>query len=578
MKLSRYFFLLLSTLFVLGFYSCSDNDPIIDNGDDDETAGLAPHLKAVNELIKSGGKLEVTDEYENITVDVDTLKVEDAVINGFKQECYSIGITESYDINRNPDEFVLMNPWSDVIWPGGLIQGGSLRDDNVPAGVPIYKKRIPGKIYLSIVSGNETMDEWYKETELRPANVTQAMNDLMKTYLGKTTPAYTSFKIEKVHSIEEMALKLGIDLKLFGVKMKTEFGSNWKKDKNYMAVHLKQQFFTMSYEGPDGGFKGTFTDDITTDDLDAFTGKGNPLCYVSSVTYGRSYVMLYESSASTDSLHMALTVAYKNDSTVNSKTSKKILNESKCTMTQIGGNPQQGLETVFGDFDKLKAFVIDGAKVSADNVGAPISFKINQAYDNTPARLSNTLKFSFTQQTYSPVAPKNDVEINIFDIYMQAPQTNRKVSNYSNFEIKGIRVGHSETGEFTTAKGGKYHTFDNFKTGKIAHKNGATVSVYKSIVLPSVPKNHKIRLECVVRVKNHTYGGSTKVGEDTYTLIRDFEYNLTTNVWEPIAHTDIDDPKTFKALYLQNQTLSDTRFNFDLNFRFKCDNVPYPLR
>ncbi len=570
MKLSKKLFYLFCTVLALSFFSCSD-----DNEDDDD--GLSPSLKSANELIKSGGKLEVSDEYENITARIDTSQTTvQAEVNGMVQECYSIGVTESYDITRNPDEFVMMNPWADVIWPGGLIQGGSLRDDNVPAGVPIYGKRLPGRIFLAIVSGNENMDEWYKETELRPANVTQAMNDLMKTYLGKKTPAYTSFKIEQVHSVEEMALKLGIDFKIFGGKLKTDFGSNWKKEKNYVAVHLKQQFFTMAYEGPDGGFKGTFTEDITKADLESFTGPGNPLCYVSSVTYGRSYVMLYESSYSSDSLSTALNVSFSGYESDNSFNSKKVITESKCTLSQIGGDPVAGLETVFGDFDKIRKFVVEGAEVSADNVGAPISFKINTVYDNTPARLSNMLKFSFTQKIFTPVLPNNDVEINIFNAEMQAPQTSRKVSWHSKFQIKSIKVGHSETGSF--AAGAKVHTFGNYKSEEIGHKVGANVPIYRSFVISAVPKNHKIRMECEVYVKNQTYGGSTKVGEQTYTLIREFEYDQSKNAWVPVNPSDENNPKTFKSLYLQSQELGDTHFNFDLNFRFKCDNFPYPLR
>ena len=571
MNLKKNLLFLFSIALVLGCFSCSDSI-------DDDNENLSPNLKSVNALIKSGGKLAVSDEYESITATVDTAKTTvGATVNGVMQECYSIGVTESYDVNRNPDDFVMMNPWTDVIWPGALIQGGSLRDDNVPAGVPIYKKRLPGRIFLGLVSGNENMDEWYKETELRPANVTQSMNDLMKTYLGKSTPAYTSFKIETVHSIEEMALKLGIDFKMFGGKLKSDFGTNWREEKSYVAVHLKQQFFTMAYEGPDGGIRGTFTDDITKDDLESFTGPGNPLCYVSSVTYGRSFVMLYESSSSVDSLGMALSVGFSGYNSNNSFNAAKVMNESKCTMTQIGGDPVAGLGAVFGNFDKLRSFIEEGAKVSADNVGAPISFKINTVYDNTPARLSNMLKFSFTQKIFTPVLPKNNVEFNIFDAYMPAPTTNRKVSNHSRFQIKRIRVGHSKTGQITIAEGGEYHTFLNYKSAEVCQQRGATIPIYRSFTLSAVPKNHKIRIECDVYVKNQTYGGPTKVGENTYTLIRDFEYDSSKNSWIPVNPKDKNDPKAFRALYLSNEPLSDTKFDFDLNFRFKCDNYPYPL-
>jgi len=560
---------LLCITLVLGVTGCSDKD-------DEDGGELPTHLKSVDDLIQSGGQLETTaDEYDNYEIKKDTAEqTVQANIKGVMRECYSIGVTESFDVNKNPDEFVLYNPWSDVIWPGGLVQGGSLKNDNVPAGVPIYNKRVPGKIFLSMVSGNENMDEWYKETELKPANVTQAMNDLMKSYLGKSTPAYTSYKIEQVRSIEEMALKLGINLSLFKGKLTTDFGSNWKKDKNYVAVSLRQQFFTMTYEGPDCGLLGVFTDDIKVDDLKNYTGAGNPLCYVSSVTYGRTFTMLYESSCSSDSLLTALTASYSGFTSDNNFNSKKIVNESKCTMTQMGGDPVAGLETVFGDFDKLRDFIVNGAKVSSDNVGAPISFKINLVHDNTLARLSNTLKYSVTQQIFTSVAPRNDIEINIFNLDMKSPTPDDRftISNHSQFQIKSVKAGHSKDGQFSLSNGGGYSTFGDFKTGSLGLKGGLNIPIYRTIYLNGVPKDHKIRIQCEVYVKSQAYRSSTYQGEETFTLIRDFEYNIENNAWEPLEKNLIS---PFESLSIRDYQLSRTKINFDLNFRFKCDNFIY---
>lgn len=569
--LKNLLYLLCATL-TLGITGCSDKDNEGDNG------GVLPaQLQSVSELIGLGGKLEVNDEYE-IVEEIKTDTAANTVIaniGGALRECYYIGTTRKYDISKNPDEFVLYSPWSDVIWPGGLVQGKSLKEDNVPTGVPIYNKRVPGKIFLSIVSGNEDMDEWYKETELRPANVNQTMNDLIKSYLGKSTPAYTSFKIEHVQSVEEMALKLGIDLKLFGGKLKTDFGSNWSESKTYVAVSLKQQFFTMTYEGPDSGLLGIFTDDITVDDIKNYTGKGNPLCYVSSVTYGRSFIMLYESTASSDSLCSALNASFGGSKSDNSYISKKTVNEAKCTMTQIGGDPVAGLEAVFGNFDKLKEFMVNGAKVSADNVGAPISFKINMVHDNTLARLSNTFKYSATEMKPVPIEPLNDVEINVFNFDMKgpAPDSRFTVSNHSQFRIKSIKAGHSKDGRFTFNNGGSYTTFEDFKTENLGLKGGLNVPIYRTAYLRSVPKDHKFRIECEVHVKSQAYRASTYKDEHTFTLIRDFEYNRAENVWEPMEKNLV---RPFESLSISNYQLSRTKINFDLNFRFKFDNLTYP--
>ncbi len=558
---------------VLVTYSCDKES----KGGDDED--LPANLAGVKALLKEGGLLKGDTEYYNYsnTLDDDTTNTSMiADLEGASRECYTITKTTNYSVNTNPDEFVLMNPWSSVIWPGSMIQGGSLKGDNTPASIPIEKKRNPITVFLSIVSGNNDMDSWYRECAPTGAATTQAMNEIMADYLGSTTPAYTSFKIEAVHSIEEMASKLDLNFDLWKQNLNSSFGYNWSKEKNYVAVYLRQAFFTMTCN--DLNFRYTFTDDITANDLDLYTGPGNPLCYVSSVTYGRTFVMLYESSASTDSLSSSLAITLKGNKNEASYDQKKVVNESKCTMIQIGGNPVEGLQAVFGDFDALSNFITNGAKVSADNVGAPLSFTIKNLYDNTIAKMSNTLEYSVDEKIYTPVKPENSVEINIFNASMKNPTAaddDYKVSNHSYFKINSIKVGHSKDGTFMTDGGSSTKIVKHTKE-KLSFKTGKEVPIYETKFLQYVPKDHKIRIECEIFVYNQAYHYGSVNASNTYNLIRIFEFNENKNAWEPIESDLKNDHRTFKTLWL-NTTAAKTNINFDLNFRFKCDGYTYPL-
>ncbi len=535
------------------------------NNDDNPQKGMQD---AVDALIASGGNLQTAvAKSEEKLISRDTLPqttYKDPVAE-YQYDAYPIKTVKHHSMTDNPMEFVTLDPW-DMLWPGALIQGASIRN-GVPSSIPIYSKRLPGRIYLDIVSGAD-MDDWYKEVPMRGSDVTQAMNQLLKTYLGSGIPARTSFEIKTVSSVEELALKFGINLSLFGGKLKSEFGNSWNKEKTYVAVKLNQIFFSMRYDGPDGGFKGTFTDDITTDDLKNYTGPGNPLCYVSSVSYGRSFILLYESDRSSREMEFALNVAYKVVDVTSAVTQRNIINSSSCKMVQIGGDPQAGLETVFGDFSKIRDFVLNGATVSAANVGAPISYKIVHLHDNSPARLSNTLEYDVTTTEYVAVYPNNDVVIDLFTIKMPKPSTERKLSNYSYMQLKELWVSHGPTGNETLRK--KVIDFEKDKQG--TNIEAFNLPIYNTYVLESVPKNHRICIHCTFDIYNQTYGWPTKTGSKTITLVHLFEYNQSLNKWQPVEK-NVGTP--FESLSIQRDLIGDAWTEFSLNYRFMCDGRIY---
>lgn len=560
-----------SKLLVLGIMCCMAMPYGCTEQDEPTTDGLTPELTAVKNLLEKGGRITTLPEKnEQTTISEeksDTPEWHTDESTGSSYLGYAVKRTDHYNIVDNPMEFVTLDPW-DVLWPGALVQGKSLKD-GVPASVPIYKKRKPGKIYLSLVSGNENMDTWFKEVPMSGANVTQAMNELLSKHLN-ANPARTAYQVEVVSSSEQLALKLGINLSLWGSKINQNFGSNWNKSKSYVTAKLNQIFFTMSYEGPDGGFRGAFTDDITTEDLRNFTGPDNPICYVNSVSYGRSYIMLYESSASANSLEAAVRAAFLQQEVAVTATLIKTFNEAKCKLVQIGGDPVAGLETVFGDFEKINAFLTNGAVVSPTNIGAPISYKLSHLVDNSTVRLSNTLEYDFTSQMFQLAEPKNNIVIDILDACMLAPSSDRTVSNHSTMTLKKVNVSNIKVnGDFI--KGKAYLTSPITLPTK---GQGAQIPIYKALELSEVGKDTRIRIEAEFYVKNETYGGATKKEEGTFTLIQDFEFNPQNNAWSPIKEAN----NAFTKLSIHKDNFGKASMDFQLNYRFMCDGIIYPIK
>lgn len=537
--------------------------------------GLSPELRKVADLIASAGELQTAEEKNVVkTVKTDTLpgtipSYSDPY-SGISYPAVCVEKTTHYDMVDNPMEFVTLDPWPNI-WPGALVQGASL-SKGVPALISIYEKRKPGRIYLSLVSGAEDMDEWYKEVPMRGSDVIQAQNELMADFLGNSIPARTSFEIKTVHSVEEMAMKLGINLKLFGAKLNTEFGKDWNQTKSYVAVKLNQLFFTMAYEAPDGGFQGVFTDNIRAWELADYTGFGNPICYVGSVSYGRTFVLLYESSYSSQELETAISSGFrKYMSNTVSERQKKVLNESTCKMVQIGGNPEEGLETVFGNFAALEKF-LQNATVSKNNVGAPISYAIYYLKDNTFARLSNTLSYDVTTKTYYPVQAMNNVVIDVLSLDVSRPtprQRKYKVSNYSSVKIKSIDL----VSQKVDGSGSQSYRLCEvpFELERRGNKNGTNITLSGTQLISEVAKNKRLTLDCRVEVHNQIYHGGTKKETREVRLMRTFECTPE-GQWRAVEDANSTVEDSFSSIK-RTETIADADIDLDLKIRFVQDGI-----
>lgn len=264
-------------------------------------------------------------------------------------------VTQQVDIDyiSSSEDFAVLSPWPSVLWPGCLVQGASLKGVNIPNAIPLVSVRKPGRIYLHIISGSDVAkssdeEKWYEDVEqMTASNVVQAQNRLLARYIKSGAPAQTSMKVERVYSFEDLLVKAGINIKYAKNHFNTKFGGRWSKDHGYYLVKLIQTYFTMAYDDPDGGFTGVFKPEVKPDMLSPYTGNGNPICFVSSVSYGRVYYLLCESDTNYSDISAALNFSVGNSFNVSSNDSLNyttIASKVKVSMLQYGGNAKDGFE------------------------------------------------------------------------------------------------------------------------------------------------------------------------------------------------------------------------------------------
>jgi thiol-activated cytolysin len=200
-------------------------------------------------------------------------------------------------------QFPLFNTNADVIYPGNLLQGKTL-SDATPA--PIVVKRSGGAISYDLNNGN--LNSTFTVDEVKKSTIQNAMNNIIAG-AGTVVPANFQLDIERVQSREQLALEMGINVETFTTKVSSDMSFSSDREYNRFLVKLKQSYYTMSFDLPTS-LEELFDESVTPDQLSVYVAPDNPATFISSVTYGRIFYMLIESTSSEQEMQAKLDVSY----------------------------------------------------------------------------------------------------------------------------------------------------------------------------------------------------------------------------------------------------------------------------
>lgn len=338
---------------------CSDRSPVTPDSD----------LGAFESVITSGGDFEAPDESETITPGSTRETVMD---DGTRWIC----TTKTVQRTSAPDEYKTLDPNSEIVFPGALIQGSTVADATPE---PIAVRRAAGSFSIDLVNGSQgvraTVDE------VTQSRVAEALNDILADNNG-VGAANFSYSSKYVQSREHLAAELGINVSTIS----TEFDANieFQQDSsfNYWLVKLDQVYYTMRFDWPTS-IDEVFAPQVTPDQLGRFIGPGNPAAYISSVTYGRIYYLLIQSKASREQLRASVEASYQ-AAVVGGEIDAgveyvKDLEETTVQVFAVGGDQNRALATFNGDFEAVREFLTEGGDI---DTGRPLSYTLRSVKDN----------------------------------------------------------------------------------------------------------------------------------------------------------------------------------------------------
>jgi hypothetical protein len=352
MKNFAHLFLVL--FFFTLLLSCQDNA---------EDVGVDRALE-FEEVVQVGAFEPVENKNETIKVDSSFEERRDSTV----WKC----TIETKSVVEGAEDFPLFNPNAAILWPGNLLQGKTLQmatpeDINLP--------RAGGTISIDINDGNENAS--FTVDQVSRSSIAQAMNNIISSSTG-LVPANFVLEVEQVHSQEHLAFAMDLNFTTQYASLGAQMSFREDQEYNRFLVKLNQSFYTMIFDAPTSA-DGFFAPEVTAGDLAAYISADNPATYISSVTYGRVYYMLIESSSSETEINAAINLSFQTTSVGGSLDAStdylKSLQEMQIKMIALGGESKSTFLT-FGITDLGRLAELFGESTDI-RTGVPVSYTVN---------------------------------------------------------------------------------------------------------------------------------------------------------------------------------------------------------
>lgn len=357
---------------MLCFVQCEkdteENEPIPDEPLNEWQGDLSSYLK------------DLSDIYGGMPAEQDETILE--VTETDDEEYYYT--TTKYRAAAGFDEQIVLNPTTDVIYPGALVKGESILDGSYTL-IPASRKPITISTSLT---GSESVTIEIEDPKL--STTRQAVSDLM-TQEYSVPPANIGFEILQAYSEEQLALSLHTSYKGKALKISGGFNYNKSEKKTRLVVKFIQSYYTIDMDMPQQP-SDLFSEDIDRD----FFGSYAPM-YVATVTYGRLALFTIESSLSEDSVRVYLEGSYKKVSGNASAEFNRLIATSEMKAYILGGSGEDASGVIDG-FESFKNYIKQGGNYSADSPGAPISYKLRNIKDNSVANVVFAANYTIVEK------------------------------------------------------------------------------------------------------------------------------------------------------------------------------------
>lgn len=324
--------------------------------------------------------------------------------------------TTPYSLTRTPEAIVTLNPDSEILWPGVLLQGdGHLRGIGSLAELPI-RERAPLTVSVDLLTAENN------RTVANPtlATVNQAVGELIEIAHNAGHQAGSRIYFDQVttHSVDEAALRMGFSASYYDVGIKANLAASISAESRTVTASFTQQMFTVSTvlpSSPGDMFSDAFTEARLQREIQlGRMGPDNLPVFVSNVVYGRMLVFSLTSNRSETEIQSALSAIYNGGefSAELSAEARALLEQAEINVVAVGGDAASAEALI--RTGNLGAYFEEDAPLTS---ARPISYTIRNLADNTIATVSETTDYSLQTCIPEDVEATGAVyEIDVFQV------------------------------------------------------------------------------------------------------------------------------------------------------------------
>ncbi len=299
-----------------------------------------------------------------------------------QQSGSTVCTTVEYEYAPGFEEAILLDPTTDVVAPGMLLEPNTLSSGNY---TPITEAKTP--IIISHSLGGSLSVENPSLSTIRGA--IQQLNQNVSV-----NPANFTYESDLIQSSQQ--LMLAVDGHYKNPWATVDAGFNWNSSSTRSRLYAKfvQVYYTIDVDqvgknNPSDWFKVL---------PDPKNWNATPV-YVASVKYGRIGIVTIESQASQEDLDAyfnATFSAFSQSGVVDVKAEYKQTHEqSTYKAFVVGGDPNIAVKAI-NDFEGFTEWITRSAEFTPQSPGSPIAYKLRCLKNNEDATIVLSGNYSFT--------------------------------------------------------------------------------------------------------------------------------------------------------------------------------------
>ncbi len=298
---------------------------------------------------------------------------------------------QEYSSGASFDENFLLDPSTDVIYPGALIDGASITTGDY---APIVIARAPITIYTNFK--NKDGELFKVVSNPNGATINQAIKELLyDDNINGSTPAQVNFEVKEIVDKDQLDLELGVSINAKKFEFTNKFNFSQSSSKRNFLIKYVQPMYNISIVSPNKP-NDWFAKDVSSSDLSqAISSKAMP-CYVGSVSYGRAVYALMQTeeknSKIAEELKSSLNLFVKGQVDTNLEKYKSSTSYSY-SGTIIGGNADAAAKGV-KSIDDILDFVSSQGNFGKENPAEMLAYKLNKLSDGSTFAMKKAAKYT----------------------------------------------------------------------------------------------------------------------------------------------------------------------------------------